>query len=208
MINNCSRASSSTHALAVWIYRAIFKQESWGALRGLMGGPTGEFPAPWFANRGLVALSFPPLGKCSSGFCGFCPALLPVCSPSVATAVGAPRLKPDYPHWEAGHWQGGSGGLVVAERRGQRTHHIWLLCSTVSIITWDRGRDATLKAPWSRPKVSLTTMEMQRWSTRWKTKRWLMDSSVAAFVTLSLVLQTTGVSAGKNTGNFQQQMNK
>uniref|UniRef100_A0A8D3BF57 Collagen, type XI, alpha 1a n=1 Tax=Scophthalmus maximus TaxID=52904 RepID=A0A8D3BF57_SCOMX len=29
---------------------------------------------------------------------------------------------------------------------------------------------------------------MQRWSTRWKTKRWLMDSTVTAFITLTLVL--------------------
>lgn len=41
-------------------------------------------------------------------------------------------------------------------------------------------------------------MEMQRWSTRWKTKRWLMDPTVTAFITLILVLQTTNVRAGKN----------
>lgn len=40
-------------------------------------------------------------------------------------------------------------------------------------------------------------MEMQRWSTRWKTKRWLMDSPVTAFITLILVLQATSVRAGK-----------
>uniref|UniRef100_A0A672GHT8 Laminin G domain-containing protein n=1 Tax=Salarias fasciatus TaxID=181472 RepID=A0A672GHT8_SALFA len=36
---------------------------------------------------------------------------------------------------------------------------------------------------------------MQRWSTRWKTKRWLMDSSVTAFITLTLVLQAASVRA-------------
>lgn len=40
-------------------------------------------------------------------------------------------------------------------------------------------------------------MEMQRWSSRWKTKRWLMDSTVTAFITLTLVLQATSVRAGK-----------
>lgn len=40
-------------------------------------------------------------------------------------------------------------------------------------------------------------MEIQRWSTRWKTKRWLMDSTVTAFITLTLVLQATHVRAGK-----------
>uniref|UniRef100_A0A8D3BFD2 Collagen, type XI, alpha 1a n=1 Tax=Scophthalmus maximus TaxID=52904 RepID=A0A8D3BFD2_SCOMX len=38
-------------------------------------------------------------------------------------------------------------------------------------------------------------MEMQRWSTRWKTKRWLMDSTVTAFITLTLVLQAAFVTA-------------
>ncbi|KAF7647046.1 hypothetical protein LDENG_00178510 [Lucifuga dentata] len=40
-------------------------------------------------------------------------------------------------------------------------------------------------------------MEMQRCSTRWKTKRWLMDSTVTAFITLILVLQTTSVRAAE-----------
>ncbi|KAG7216742.1 hypothetical protein INR49_021125 [Caranx melampygus] len=39
-------------------------------------------------------------------------------------------------------------------------------------------------------------MEMQRWSTRWKTKRWPMDSTVTAFITLFLVLQAANVRAG------------
>uniref|UniRef100_A0A8C6PVR3 Collagen, type XI, alpha 1a n=1 Tax=Nothobranchius furzeri TaxID=105023 RepID=A0A8C6PVR3_NOTFU len=38
-------------------------------------------------------------------------------------------------------------------------------------------------------------MEMQRWSTRWKTKRWFMDSTVTAFITLTLVLQAADVRA-------------
>uniref|UniRef100_A0A8C8GRQ4 Collagen, type XI, alpha 1a n=1 Tax=Oncorhynchus tshawytscha TaxID=74940 RepID=A0A8C8GRQ4_ONCTS len=40
-------------------------------------------------------------------------------------------------------------------------------------------------------------MEMQRWSTRWKTKRWIMDSTVTAFITLTLVLQATHVRAAE-----------
>lgn len=40
-------------------------------------------------------------------------------------------------------------------------------------------------------------MEMQRWSSRWKTKRWLMDSTITAFITI-LVLQASSVRAGKN----------
>uniref|UniRef100_A0A8C7KKI6 Fibrillar collagen NC1 domain-containing protein n=1 Tax=Oncorhynchus kisutch TaxID=8019 RepID=A0A8C7KKI6_ONCKI len=38
---------------------------------------------------------------------------------------------------------------------------------------------------------------MQRWSTRWKTKRWIMDSTVTAFITLTLVLQATHVRAAE-----------
>ncbi|KAK6299506.1 hypothetical protein J4Q44_G00295390 [Coregonus suidteri] len=40
-------------------------------------------------------------------------------------------------------------------------------------------------------------MEMQRWSTRWKTKRQLMDSTVTALITLTLVLQATHVRAAE-----------
>ncbi|KAM6976501.1 collagen alpha-1(XI) chain-like isoform 2-T2 [Aplochiton taeniatus] len=40
-------------------------------------------------------------------------------------------------------------------------------------------------------------MEMQKWSTRWKTKRWLMDSTVTAFISLTLLLQATHVSAAE-----------
>ncbi|KAK0134735.1 Collagen alpha-1(XI) chain [Merluccius polli] len=38
-------------------------------------------------------------------------------------------------------------------------------------------------------------METQRCPTRWKTKRWLMDSAVKAFITLTLVLQASNVGA-------------
>ncbi|CAG5896467.1 unnamed protein product [Menidia menidia] len=40
-------------------------------------------------------------------------------------------------------------------------------------------------------------MEMQRWTTRWKTKRWLWDSTLAAVVTLILILQTDSVRAAE-----------
>lgn len=40
-------------------------------------------------------------------------------------------------------------------------------------------------------------MEMQRWSSRWRTKRWLVDSTITTFITLILVLEATEVRAGK-----------
>uniref|UniRef100_A0AAZ3SL46 Collagen, type XI, alpha 1a n=1 Tax=Oncorhynchus tshawytscha TaxID=74940 RepID=A0AAZ3SL46_ONCTS len=40
-------------------------------------------------------------------------------------------------------------------------------------------------------------MEMRKQSTRWETKRWIMDSTVTAFITLSLVLQATHVRAAE-----------
>lgn len=40
-------------------------------------------------------------------------------------------------------------------------------------------------------------MEMQRWSSRWRTKRWLVDSTITTFITLILVLDATEVKAGK-----------
>uniref|UniRef100_H3DNQ0 Thrombospondin-like N-terminal domain-containing protein n=1 Tax=Tetraodon nigroviridis TaxID=99883 RepID=H3DNQ0_TETNG len=38
---------------------------------------------------------------------------------------------------------------------------------------------------------------MQRWSLRWKTKRWIMDSTLTAFITLFLVLQAARVKAAE-----------
>lgn len=40
-------------------------------------------------------------------------------------------------------------------------------------------------------------MEMQRWTTRWKTKRWLWDSTLIVTVTVILILQAANVRAGK-----------
>lgn len=40
-------------------------------------------------------------------------------------------------------------------------------------------------------------MEMQRWTTRWKTKRWLWDSTLTVAVTVVLILQAVIVRAGK-----------
>lgn len=42
-------------------------------------------------------------------------------------------------------------------------------------------------------------MEMKRWSTRWKTKRWLWDCSVTALVTLMVLLQADDARAGKRS---------
>lgn len=41
------------------------------------------------------------------------------------------------------------------------------------------------------------TMEMQRWTTRWRTKRWLWDSTLTAAVAVVLILQAVIVRAGK-----------
>nr|XP_015210957.1 PREDICTED: collagen alpha-1(XI) chain [Lepisosteus oculatus] len=38
-------------------------------------------------------------------------------------------------------------------------------------------------------------MEMQRWSTRWKTKRWLLDSTLTTFITFTFVLLAANVRA-------------
>ncbi|KAM9416638.1 collagen alpha-1(XI) chain-like [Salvelinus alpinus] len=40
-------------------------------------------------------------------------------------------------------------------------------------------------------------MEIQKRSTRWKTKRWIMDSTVTTFITLTLVVQATHVRAAE-----------
>uniref|UniRef100_A0A3B4ZKS0 Collagen, type XI, alpha 1b n=1 Tax=Stegastes partitus TaxID=144197 RepID=A0A3B4ZKS0_9TELE len=40
-------------------------------------------------------------------------------------------------------------------------------------------------------------MEMKRWTTRWKTKRWLWDSTLTAAVTLILILQAASVRAAE-----------
>lgn len=40
-------------------------------------------------------------------------------------------------------------------------------------------------------------MEVPRWSSRWRTKRWLVDPAVTTLITLILVLEATEVRAGK-----------
>lgn len=40
-------------------------------------------------------------------------------------------------------------------------------------------------------------MEMKRWSTRWKTKRWLWDPTLITIVTITFLLQAVNVKAGK-----------
>lgn len=41
-------------------------------------------------------------------------------------------------------------------------------------------------------------MEMQRWSSRWRTKRLLVDSTITTVITLFLILEATEVRAGKD----------
>lgn len=41
------------------------------------------------------------------------------------------------------------------------------------------------------------TMEMQIWSTRWKTKKWLLNPTLTTIVTLTVLLQAVNVQSGK-----------
>lgn len=41
------------------------------------------------------------------------------------------------------------------------------------------------------------SMEMQRWSTRWKTRRWPWDSAVTVLITFAFLLRTAEVRGGK-----------
>lgn len=89
-----------------------------------MGGPEGEFPAPWFANRGLVHLSF-PCNPCSGLWSSPSP---PVrgrtkctdCTLCVLDKARLPSL------WRLGTVQEDQG-LVVAERRGLNSSHMAFL---------------------------------------------------------------------------------
>lgn len=63
MWGNCVIWSVSQKCAVYQLYLCLPHTSEAGRLGGrftkLMGGPEGEFPAPWFANRGLVPLSFP-----------------------------------------------------------------------------------------------------------------------------------------------------
>lgn len=188
--NGCMCASlSSDHS-----------RETWGRITKLMGGPEGEFPALWFANRGLAPLSFP----CNRGSGLWSLPSPPVrgrtkctdCTLCVLVKARLPSL-----------WRLGTG----KEDRGPRcgwTSHLWLFSRTFSIIT-GIVEGTSFKSTSSSLKVlsncGRPTMEMQKWSTRWKTKRWFMDSTVTAFITLTLVLQATHVRAGKTLTNSTRQ---
>lgn len=41
------------------------------------------------------------------------------------------------------------------------------------------------------------SMEMQRWSTRWKTRRWPWDSAVTVLITFAFLLRAAEVRGGK-----------
>lgn len=169
----------------------------WGGIAKLMGGPEGEFPAPWFANRGLVALSLP----CNRGSGLRSSASPPVRGHTKCTVctVCAP-VKARLPSlWRLATGQKGDRGPSLWHKEEAQTPHLWLFSRTDSIIIWECGR--ALKITWSRPNVLFTcgrpTMEMQRWSSRWKTKRWFMDSTITAVITFTLILQATSIRAGK-----------
>lgn len=40
-------------------------------------------------------------------------------------------------------------------------------------------------------------MEMQRWSTRWKTRRWPWESAVTVLITFAILLRAAEVRGGK-----------
>lgn len=54
-----------------------------------------------------------------------------------------------------------------------------------------------IRPPFLFVELRALSMEMQRWSTRWKTKRWLWDSTLIVLVTFVLSVQAAGVRAGK-----------
>lgn len=183
--------SQLCHSLICWL------GETWGRMTKLMGGPEGEFPAPWFANRGLVSLSLP----CNRGSGLWSLPSPPVCGRTKCTGCTlCASVKARLPSlWRLGTGKEDRGPLCGWKKRQKLLTYgffVGQFPSTFGIVD-----GTSLKITWSRPKVLFTcgrsTMEMQRWSTRWKTKRWLMDSTVTAFITLFLVLQAASVTAGK-----------
>lgn len=71
-------------------------------------------------------------------------------------------------------------------------------CVERSALDWKKKKTPPQK---NKSPVSVQlralTMEMQRWTTRWKTKRWLWDSTLAVAVTVVFILQAVIVRAGK-----------
>lgn len=171
--------------------------ETWGRITKLMGGPEGEFPAPWFANRGLAPLSFP----CNRGFGLWSLPSPPVrgrtkctdCTLCVLVKARLPSL------WRLGTGKEDRGPRCGWEKRLKLLTYGFFVGQFPSSFGIVEG--TSFKITWSRSKVLFNcgrpTMEMQRWSTRWKTKRWFMDSTVTVLITLTLVLQATNVRAGK-----------
>lgn len=115
--------------------------------RAIMGGPEGEFPAPWFANRGLVPLSVP----CNRGSGLWSLPSPPVrgrtkctdCTLCVLVKARLPSL------WRLGTGKEDRGPRCGWEKR-LKTPHLWLFCRTLSVGIWDCGRDVIknhLKSP-------------------------------------------------------------
>lgn len=173
-----------------------------------MGGPTGEFPAPWFANRGLVALSVP----CNRGVGSWSLPSPPVrgqikCTVCTVCALVKARL-PSL--WRLGTGKEDRGPRCGWKKRlktltygffvGQFPSSFGIVEGTPVQIIW--------KSPESWFTCGRLAMEMQRCPTRWKTKRWIMDSTVTAFITLTLVLHASNAKAGKKWPNWMSEMTR
>lgn len=131
--------------------------------------------------------------------CGFCPA-----SSRCATLRERSALRFFFFSMKALYHQCESWAWGGADLKGP----VWLWEASLYFDTWrcsiwayfsvDCGKGLKFKE--SRPfsvQLRALTMEMQRWITRWKTKRWLWDSTLTAVVTLMLIIQAAGVRAGK-----------
>lgn len=75
----------------------------------------------------------------------------------------------------------------------------WFFCAhgsseNVNHNNLDCGRERIFKVLLTQLRAPV--MDKERWSTRWKTKKWLRNSAITAIISLTFVLQTAHVSAG------------
>lgn len=166
-------------------------------------GQTGGQRSWWvdleeeFQPRDLPIVGWEPcrLPVTVAPVCGAWPALPSVDAPSAQCALCASWLKPDSLHPE--------GWALAQEDRGLKTRlklltygfFLGQVPSSLGIV------EGLYKSPEVAQKfdslVGAADMGMQRWSLRWKTKRWIMDSTLTTFITLFLLLQAASVRAGK-----------
>lgn len=166
------------------------------------GGSWHNFPQLLFDEQRILQWQDPV--SLYIHFCGVCPASWrrTLCSRVLCTSPPPPPSSSFMRsfHHQSEHWAWGKGDLKGPVWLWEASFHFLTWRCSISAFVVDRGRvwtDLHFKAARVLNNSGLLTMEMPRWTTRWKTKRFMWDSTLSVLVSIIIVLQAADVRAGK-----------